>query len=109
MKHLDEVQQFVLKPMDRIALGHLFVPREVEHSDRYMSFAEYVYKPRSEENDARAAEPTLGGYKTPDDPVTVGRHSFLLDGYHRAVAFWWFARPGATMNAYVPDRASRFF
>ena len=42
-------------------------------------------------------------------PVTVGRNSFLLDGYHRAVAFWWFARPGATMNAYVPDRASRFF
>jgi hypothetical protein len=33
MKYLDEVQQFVLKPMDRVDLAYLFVPREVEQSD----------------------------------------------------------------------------
>ena len=73
-----------------------------------MSFAEYICKPYPDENDPRVAEPTLGGYKAPGDPLTVGRQSLLLDAYHRAVSFWWFAGPGATIEAYVPDRPSRF-
>jgi len=55
MKYLDEVQQFVLKPMDRVDLAYLFVPREVEQSDRSMSFAEYACRPQTEQNNARAA------------------------------------------------------
>ena len=73
-----------------------------------MSFAEYICKPYPHEIDPRIAEPTLGGYKAPGDPLTVGRQSLLLDAYHRAVSFWWFAGPGATIEAYVPDRPSRF-
>ena len=107
MKYLDEVQQFVLKPMDRVDLAYLCVPREVEQSDRSMSFAEYACRPQTEQNDARAAQSMLGGYKVPHDPLTVGRQSLLLDGYHRAVTFWWFAGPGAKIDAYVPDRTSR--
>jgi hypothetical protein len=103
MKYLDGVQQFVLRSVDRVALGHLLVPPEVEFSERHMSFAQYVSKPHNDENDARAIQSAPGSYKLADDPLTIGRRKLLLDGYHRAVAFWWFAGPGATIDAYAPD------
>ncbi len=61
--------------------------------------------PPASQKDARNVKENPNGYLPPEDPITFGRLGgslVLLDGYHRAAAFWKFAPASATLEAFVP-------
>jgi hypothetical protein len=96
------IDRFRDEQLSKTALAALIVPPMVSNIREFMRFTEYIQTPCSEPGDARNV---TGGYRPSADPLTLGRlHNglVLLDGYHRAAAFWRFAPESTSISAYVP-------
>jgi hypothetical protein len=90
--------------LNKTIIAALVVPSMVSNLP-FMSFRDYIRTPCSDPKDARNVVPSVGSYRPPADPLTVGRldnTTILLDGYHRAASFWKFAPENASISAYVP-------
>jgi hypothetical protein len=100
------IDRFCEVELAKARLAKLLVPPMVSNILRFMPFDEYVVTPCSSPKDARNVTATPGSYEHPPDAVTVGRFhdsQVLLDGYHRAAAFWKFAPSDASIRSYLPD------
>jgi hypothetical protein len=108
------IQSFRRTVLTRGQIGDLLVPPNVWHPQsqgRFERFAEFVLiRPlNSDPADSRNVPGNRETYNLPVDPVTVGlrgQDPILLDGYHRAVAFWRYGPADSSLQAYVPAAQS---
>jgi len=113
--YLVSLDAFRLVALTREQIGELIVPPNIWHPDsldRFVSFSDFMTKTRAQDpRDSRNVVCDAGLYRPPSDPLTIARcyqHSVLLDGYHRAAAFWKYAA-GGSLCAYAPDSAATGF
>ena len=105
--YLAGVERFALVDVDRTILGRLIVPPNVwrDSQGNFYPFAHYITTSTNEAGDARAIVIDPKDYRSPDDPITIGRsyqHPILIDGYHRAAAFWKCGPRDGSIPAYFP-------
>jgi hypothetical protein len=101
------LDRFVSVGLRKDVLGSFLVPRMVSDLPEDLPFSQYIETPGTQTKDARNVPPPVDGYKSPTEPLTVGRlfgTLVLLDGYHRAVSFWHFAKPEDCIPAYMPTQ-----
>jgi hypothetical protein len=97
--------------VDKDVLATLLVPPMVSGDSqmRFFPFAEFMDIPSADSNDSRNVVFAPTGYQVPSDLLTIGRfyqHPVLLDGYHRAAAFWKFGPADGSVMAYEPKSPS---
>jgi hypothetical protein len=106
MKCFGASDNFRLIAVARDQLGALRVPPWwPEIVGKRVSFAEFESIPARDAHDPRNVTGTKESYALPRDPVTIAhfaQQAWLLDGYHRAVAFWRYAPADASLDAYEP-------
>jgi len=108
LPYLAGVEGLGLIELDRTELGKLFVPPNVwkDSQGSFHPFEHYIATTTNEVGDARTVNIDPADYKLPIDPITIGRsyqHRVLIDGYHRAAAFWKFGPSDGTISAYLPQ------
>jgi len=99
------IESFEVVALTKMQLSALHVPPAVSQTNGLITFERYLDTPSSDPGDARNIVATPKGYRSPDHPMTVGRRSeksVLVDGYHRAVAFWKYAPAESVIPAYCP-------
>jgi hypothetical protein len=88
-------------------LGNLLVPPNVwkDSQGQIYRFSHYITTQTDEVGDARTIVIDRTEYRTPLDPLTIGRfyqNPIMLDGYHRAAVFWKFGPADGMLWAYMP-------
>jgi hypothetical protein len=103
------ITRFQRKPINRQYLGVVLVAPCVWHPEskgELVRFAEWVDIPPLTDHPGDARNVICRSvYEPSTDALTIGRHNaepILVDGFHRAVALWRCAAPGALLQAYVP-------
>jgi hypothetical protein len=100
------VDRFQSCSLHKGQIASLVVPPAVLGKMESMPFEAYMNTSHSDSRDARNVAARPEGYQNPTDPLTIGRYQnnlVLLDGYHRAAAFWKFAPAGALIQAFCPQ------
>jgi hypothetical protein len=103
------ITRFQRKPINRQYLGVVLVAPCVWHPEskgELVRFAEWVDIPPLTDHPGDARNVICRSvYEPSTDALTIGRHNaepILVDGFHRAVALWRCAAPGALLQSYVP-------
>jgi hypothetical protein len=109
MAYLLSVSSFVLSELTRADLEAIVIPPNVwapASQGRFVPFRYFITTPASDPNDSRNVVCSPESYKLPSEPLTIGyfyQHRVLIDGYHRAAAFWKCAPIHDRLPAYVPS------
>jgi hypothetical protein len=107
MIFFQSVQSFHLQQLDKVAIGQLWVPPMAIGVLQCWPFSYYVTTQHSSPQDARNVACTPATYVPPPEPITVGisppQQHVLIDGYHRAVAFYRCGPATGSIPAYIPD------
>jgi len=107
MCYLVGSKPFDLLQIDRATLGGFFVPPNVwrESQGEFHPFSHYITTHTDEPRDPRKMRIDKADYRTPEDPILVGRSykwPVMIDGYHCAALFWNFGPSEGTLPAYMP-------
>jgi hypothetical protein len=107
MQYVASVAGFNEVSLSRHQLGVVQVPPNVLGTLDYgfPPFGEFMMIPASDVQDSRNIVCDPAKYRSPSDPLTIGQYngkSVLIDGYHRAAAFWKCGVPGGSIPAYIP-------
>jgi len=104
---------FDIVEINRNALAKLFVPPNVwwpTSQGQFFYFDRFMGTTSEDAADCRNVVLKEQSYQLPTDPLTIGRsygHPILLDGYHRAAAFWKFGPAEGKLCAYLPRALKR--
>jgi hypothetical protein len=106
--HLIGITRFELANINKAELANILVPptAAIELRGNYATFELYMAIPSDDQKDARNILPSQN-WSPPDAPLTLGyhfQHRVLIDGFHRAAAFWR-SSTGGGLKAYVPQDA----
>jgi hypothetical protein len=108
MLYLLSVSGLILSELTRADLAAIMIPPNVWHPEsqgRFVPFEHFITTRACDPKDSRNVVCSPESYKLPNEPLTIGyfyQHRVLLDGYHRAVAFWKCAPAHGRLPAYVP-------
>jgi len=110
MHFFNGVIGFQLIPVNREYVGALWIPPhawEPQAQGRFVRFAQFEAIPPHTESPGDARNVICRPkYEPPADPLAVGWYQnhqpILLDGFHRAVAFWRCAPAGSLLRVYSP-------
>lgn len=101
---------FDVVDIDHSILAKFVVPPNVWHpasQGQFVPFEHFMTTTSPNPRDSRNATLRASYYQQqPPDPLTIGRlydQPILLDGYHRAAAFWKFGPADGTIKTYVPQ------
>src|SRR5262245_57912323 len=106
MIFLAGIDDFQNRSLRKEQIATLIVPPAVLGKMETMLFETYMSTRHPDPRDARNVAARPEGYQDPTDPLTIGRYDgnlILVDGYHRAAAFWKFAPAGAVISAFCPQ------
>jgi hypothetical protein len=106
--HLLGITHFELADINKSELANILVPPNAakELRGNYTTFELYMEIPSDDPKDARNVLPTQS-WLPPNAPLTLGyhfQHRVLIDGFHRAAAFWRSSTDGG-LKAHVPQDA----
>jgi hypothetical protein len=104
------IEGFDLTQLTRADLRNLIVPSNVSGLPGICTFDTYIVTPTSAPGDARNVRGTATTYQPPTDPLTIGhcyQYRVLVDGYHRAAAFWKYGPITGSIEGYAPHTPAR--
>jgi hypothetical protein len=106
MVFLAGIEDFQRRSLHKSQIATLIVPPAVLERIEAASFETYINTSHPDPRDPRNVAARPEGYQNPTDPLTIGRYQnnlVLLDGYHRAAAFWKFAPADALIQSFYPQ------
>jgi hypothetical protein len=109
MAYLVSVGEFNAAELIRADLGNLWIPPNVwgeQSGGKFVRFSHYITTQTPEPRDARNVVCDPATYQLPAEPVTVGYFydlPVLIDGFHRAAAFWRCGPAGGSLPTYMPQ------